>query len=431
MSGDATLGEVGIVYALRDPRTNRIRNVGTTKTTLAIRLARHLANPPSADVAAWLADLKAAGLKPAIESLRSDIPIGDLLTTEKAEIRSHVLAGDDLININGGVSAAKKVLADWAAALAQVDTEREWAALADAVRAACNGPLPPGHNSVIPVRDETWRAIEETREAKRAEKSAPDDRMPPAGVDPNTWRSPRVIATQTYYAHARHAFDLLLEDAWWAIGQEFHGSRKEHLEHCITAAVEAPGLTSAAHVGRYLALLRWYLTAVAPRRHLAARTGRPVKGAAFRAWVTEDSQVREAISVVEQVEYTGYAADQLDDRYDPGAADLLVTLAAAWMLPRPLSDTVRGIAERTLRDLIRYGSLDEPLARLYVTVDPEALDHVYGRTWQAGSTLISACRLVVARASFNISQGYYPGAPTLPTRRPGLLPPSRLRRFPT
>ncbi|XVU24212.1 hypothetical protein ACQPZJ_44440 [Actinoplanes sp. CA-054009] len=356
----------------------RIHYIGATGTTLAVRLARHLANPSSDALAAWLGELKATGLKPIIEPVRIGVPAADLPAAERAEIHSHVLAGHDLLNINSGVTSAKKILADRAAALAKLDSEQEWAALADAVRTGCEGPLPPGHRLVIAVREETWRAIQQAREAKKVEASTPVDLMPPAGVDSNTWRSPRAIAMQNYYAWSRQAGDLLLEDAGGAIGSEFHGSRKDDLERCITGAVEASGLTSAAHVGRYLALIRWYLTAVAPWRHLAARAGRPVSGPAFHAWITEDPQVRDAAAIIEQVNRTGHAADQLEDHYDPGPADLLVSLAAAWTLPRPMTATVAEIAKVTLRDLTKFGSLDEPLARLYLEVDPEALDHVYG-----------------------------------------------------
>ncbi|MCM4085126.1 hypothetical protein [Paractinoplanes hotanensis] len=377
MTANTTVAGPGTVYALRDPRTKRIRYIGATGTTLAVRLARHLAKPSSDALAAWLADLKAAGLKPIIEPVRSDIPAEDMLTAENAEIHSHVLAGDELLNING-VSAAKKILADWAAALAQRNSEREWSALADAVRAGCNGPLPPGHHLVIAVREEIWQAIQKAREAKKVEDSTPADFMPPAGVDPNTWRAPCVIATQNYYACSKLARDLLLEDAGWAIGLEFHGSRKDNLERCITGVVGASELTSAVHVGRYLALLRWYLTAIAPWRHLAARAGRPVSGPAFHAWLTGDPQVRDAAAIVEKVKHTGHAADQLQDQYDPGPADLLVSLAAAWTLPRPLTGTVTEIVKVTLRDLTKFGTLDESLARVYLEADPEALDHVYG-----------------------------------------------------
>jgi hypothetical protein len=53
------------IYALVDPRDDRVRYVGKTRKTLPARLALHLESPTNRSMAAWFAELARALLAPA------------------------------------------------------------------------------------------------------------------------------------------------------------------------------------------------------------------------------------------------------------------------------------------------------------------------------------------------------------------------------
>ena len=83
-------------YVLTDPRTGKPRYVGSTKLTLAQRLAGHLVSPVSVDVWTWIIDLKRVRLTPLIEWVdRSDNPNG-----ERDAILTFRQEGADLLNRN-------------------------------------------------------------------------------------------------------------------------------------------------------------------------------------------------------------------------------------------------------------------------------------------------------------------------------------------
>jgi hypothetical protein len=52
------------IYALVDPRDERVRYVGVTRRTLASRVEKHIEKPTNAEMGAWFAELKKAALAP-------------------------------------------------------------------------------------------------------------------------------------------------------------------------------------------------------------------------------------------------------------------------------------------------------------------------------------------------------------------------------
>lgn len=74
----------GTVYALIDPRDGKPRYIGQTKRPLAERLSGHLGSTRTQPrVRAWVAELRAAGLRPRIIPLREGVAMGSWHTWQR------------------------------------------------------------------------------------------------------------------------------------------------------------------------------------------------------------------------------------------------------------------------------------------------------------------------------------------------------------
>jgi len=90
------------IYALRDPRDNRVRWVGQTEYEKA-RIAAHM-NPKRADMSAraqWIRSLKAEGLRPIMERLehRPSIGQGHPGERERHWMTVMLASGEPLLNV--------------------------------------------------------------------------------------------------------------------------------------------------------------------------------------------------------------------------------------------------------------------------------------------------------------------------------------------
>jgi hypothetical protein len=86
------------IYALVDPTNEIVRYVGMTRQALERRLEQHLAKSVNADVDAWVAALRSAGVTPEIRLL-TFAPAGDWWRFERSWImwlaeRGHILNRD-------------------------------------------------------------------------------------------------------------------------------------------------------------------------------------------------------------------------------------------------------------------------------------------------------------------------------------------------
>jgi hypothetical protein len=94
-----------IVYALIDPRTERIRYVGQTMRSARRRLRRHLAPcylTGTTRKEKWLRELVALGLEPRIEVLQACTTAAAMDVAERHHIASLRAAGEDLTNLARG-----------------------------------------------------------------------------------------------------------------------------------------------------------------------------------------------------------------------------------------------------------------------------------------------------------------------------------------
>jgi hypothetical protein len=87
----------GTIYALIDPRDDKIRYIGKTEKPILARLASHLATPTNPAMRVWINALSLQGLTPRIEAVTT-VPVSQLDEEEQRQIQRHADAGHRLFN---------------------------------------------------------------------------------------------------------------------------------------------------------------------------------------------------------------------------------------------------------------------------------------------------------------------------------------------
>jgi len=87
----------GAVYALIDPRDNKIRYIGKTTQPVLTRLAGHLAQPTNPAMRAWINGLSLGGMIPRVEAVATASE-AQLDAEEKRQISRHLKQGHRLLN---------------------------------------------------------------------------------------------------------------------------------------------------------------------------------------------------------------------------------------------------------------------------------------------------------------------------------------------
>jgi hypothetical protein len=368
----------GIVYTLKDPRDLLVKYVGATTVPLSLRLAGHLTSPASEPLREWIGELKAAGLVPIIEPLRENVPIAKLSAAETAEIHARTMRREPLLNVNGK-AAARRILEERAAVRARRRELAFWRATAARIRSV-TGPLPPGFDAVVTLSDDAWSAIEEVADVFEAMEAA--DRLPPKPLheitDPDNYLPEGARLMCELGRIAEDTDRLVLHEAYEQVGlDELWGIWEQTVRECVEATAGSRRFASRDEAGRYLALIRWYLAVIPPWRHLAYRCGIPPAGPEFHNWVTDDEDVRAALRIVEKREpFVGRAADDLSRGVSsrPGFLEILDSLTVVYSRRRPDRYDVAPV----LRLFAVDGHLDDRMAKTLLSVDPDAVDHVYG-----------------------------------------------------
>jgi len=89
--------KTGTVYALIDPRDDKIRYIGKTTQPVLARLAGHLAQPTNPAMRAWIASLSLQGFIPRVESVATASEAA-LDAEEQRQIQRHAREGHRLFN---------------------------------------------------------------------------------------------------------------------------------------------------------------------------------------------------------------------------------------------------------------------------------------------------------------------------------------------
>ncbi|MFE9793523.1 hypothetical protein ACFYRL_17495 [Streptomyces goshikiensis] len=382
-----TSQDTGTVYALVDPRTEAVRYVGQTRTTISTRLSGHRSQP-SPSLKEWFDDLDAAGLTPGASVLVANVPEDRLLETEKSEIARLLAAGADLLNVDSN-PVRQRLLAEQAAQKwreeepARQEAERirreaanaPWRESAEYARVFIGGPLAPGDIPPVPLGAEIIASLARLRAAE----SEPDD-----GAEDVVIRRGRPVLINrrdmllnSASMPLSRAVDAHAKSVW---GRVLGNTRDEFvyaLTGSITDALRSPEL-SAEDAQRYISLVPWALIAVGPWATLAERGGITIRSDEFVNWVSNDPAIREALRflLLENghcpIQFTRLDAPT-DARGRPVPSRpslLLVAMAYAYQPAVDLPDAVRAETLGLLRALAKDSQVTPPMLRLLHRLDP-------------------------------------------------------------
>jgi hypothetical protein len=339
----------GSIYGIADPRDHVIRYVGQTTQPLSRRLGGHLNNARPSRLRTWFDTLIAAGVRPEILLLKSDVAAGDLDEAEAAEITRRLADGDQLLN-EASTARGRRVLYQRVRADDAAATRRGWHEVATAVRALLGGPLAPPLGEPPALPPEAWQAI-------RA------GELPPFG------RSDV----------GRIVWDVFA-DGWREVSFMTGGDSWDDLRDEVDIALRRPFATSG-EASRYISLLPWLGIAVLPWWEMAERAGLAESDEQFIAWIGPDTEAGQALRLASHYGRAGLRPLVRAMHRDGSIFDcpaILAAVAAAHggitlpaVLNRPIATTLAALASREL--------LTAPLADLLVALNPRALDEVFGR----------------------------------------------------
>jgi hypothetical protein len=162
------------------------------------------------------------------------------------------------------------------------------------------------------------------------------------------------------------------------------GTGSDSFDHCLernTRAVLNARCDRREDASRFVALAVWYTVAMHPWRHLAELAGLPLDDASFTAWAARDDEVREALAFLAGC--GDWVLDRLSIRehcpqHEKAPGRLLGAVAAAYSGTES-PEIVRSDLATTLGDLAGDHMLTQPMADLFLQLNPRALDSVFGR----------------------------------------------------
>ncbi|MGW3383388.1 hypothetical protein ACWDCO_24770 [Streptomyces albogriseolus] len=378
MTTSSTTATKGTVYALIDPRDGVTRYIGQTTRSLTTRLAGHMSKP-APSITAWITELKAAGLRPAIAPLHQDVPASILLRLEREEITRRLLDGEKLLN-SGSTGDARKAFAKLEEEQRKARTRAAWQEAAHRTRAALGGPLPPGEIPAAPFPEEVWQHMPTLWATQDSAPSIDEALQPP--FDPAAWEARRVV---------QDAEERLSELLWSGVRAGWGAVRGRddkvdgRLESVVKeiVSIRCASLKDAA---RLLTLAPWCVIAVAPWAALAKRAELSLDTDDFIAWVTDRPDVEDALRLVcryqpGMLEHLA-SSEHYNDRLNPSVH---LVAAAAAHTPFDLSGESTHTVVYALRALARDQMLTAAMADLLARLDPRALDDVFGKDLAAAA----------------------------------------------
>ncbi|WP_331763223.1 hypothetical protein OG571_47690 (plasmid) [Streptomyces sp. NBC_01369] len=372
-----TAATTGTVYALIDPRDGVTRYIGQTSQTPAARLAGHLSSP-AACVSAWFAEMKTAGVQPAIVPLHQDVPVSILTRLEREEITRRLLDGEPLLN-KGSTGDARKALAKRAEEARTERVRAAWEEAAHRTRVGLGGPLPPGDIPSAPFPENVWQYIPSLWQAQDAVTEAQESSQD--RFDEALWGLERKV---------RDAEERVSSQLWnsvragWGLMRGRDDKVDKKLESMVkgTVGIRCESLEEAT---RLVTLAPWCIIAITPWAALAARAGLSLDIDDFATWVTDRPEVEDALRFVCRYRpgLLGHLAgmEHYNDALRP--SEHLVAAAAAHT-PYDVPSEIGPAVTKLLREVARDQMLTAGMAGLLARLDPGSLDDVFGKD-MAGS----------------------------------------------
>lgn len=391
-----TTPTTGTIYALLDPRTNDVRYVGQTTKPIQVRLAGHLAAPAPL-VKAWIEDLAVEGRLPQIVPLREDVPAEELGAAEKEEIEAHSARGEILNIASNSLGNARRRKAS-AAEQKRRDAEEKamdrawrqasWRQVADQIRAATGGPISPVDIPIHDIPAAIWSAYEAYHEADRylgaaevAYTLAPggglriDESRTPNAQEVVEARRRRLAVEpvlQRYFRRYCAAFAAVDTGEGYGGKGAFCRGEDEYKKE----------FADPVHMARYLSFIPWAARALDPWVIMAEEAGMDAKGEEFLKWVSDDDVTREVINLCRA---GGVRTGVLRQSWDRDVAAHALAVGAAHVPDFIVPDLLRALLEKTLVELTRERQATREMCLLLQSLNPEALDTVYGTDELAAS----------------------------------------------
>jgi hypothetical protein len=401
-----TDASTGTIYALIDPRTEAVRYVGQTTKPIEVRLAGHLAAPAPL-VKGWIEELAVEGRRPEITPIREQVPTAELDLAEREEIALHATSGDLLNVASNAVGNAKRRKASREEAKRREVEEKamdlswrqaSWRLVADQIRAATGGPIPPSDIPARRIPEAVWETYQSYHEAEDwLARHLSDGYLLIPGVGVTTaGDSPEAREGQEIRRLRQRCKDGL-EDFMRTFSRSFSAvdDGERYGEGIFGRGDDAykVAFTDPSHMARYLSLIPWAARSLDPWVALADAAGIDSCDAAFAEWVSDDSDTRAAVKLFQDAETPGYLGRRYD-RWDTDIASFTLALGVAhipgFVVPELLTPDLR---DRLVKVAMDRQATSE-MCNLLQEIDPKALDTVYGKD-----------RLAIADAELGLPAG--------------------------
>ncbi|MFB7707859.1 hypothetical protein [Streptomyces sp. NPDC056105] len=383
--------DLGTIYGLIDPRTNEIRYVGQTSKPIQVRLAGHLA-APAPRVKAWIDELAVEGQLPQIEPIREEVPAAELDEAERAEIAARA-ADSDLLNVvSNAVGNARRRKASQQeakrreaeeAAMNRAWKQASWRLVADQIRAATGGPIAPSDVPVRPIPEAVWEMYQSYRETGDwLARHISDGYILVPGVGPTVAgdstearegqevRQMRQRCKDGLQGFMRtYSCSFSSVDDGERYGEGIFGRGDDAYE----VAFDTPH-----HMARYLSWISWAARSLDPWVALADAAGIDIREAPFVDWVSNDPDTRAAVRLFQDAGTAGYIGRRYD-RWDTDIATFILALGAAHIPGFIVPELLKFDLRDTLIKVAKDRQATREMCDLLVSIDPRALDTVYGK----------------------------------------------------
>ncbi|MEV0220921.1 hypothetical protein [Streptomyces sp. NPDC050704] len=386
-----TTPSAGTIYGLTDPRTGEVRYVGQTTKPIEVRLAGHLAAPAPL-VRGWIEELAVEGRRPEIAPIREHVPTGELDLAEREEIALHAISGALLNVASNAVGNARRRKASREEAKRREAEEKamdlswrqaSWRLVADQVRAATGGPIPPSDIPARRIPEAVWETYQSYREAgdwltrhsSGGYLLVPGVGLTAAEDSPEAQEGQEIRRLRQRCAGGLEDFMRSFSRSFSAVddGERYGDGIFGRGDDAYKVAFADP-----SHMARYLGLIPWAARSLDSWVALADAAGIDSRDAEFAEWVSSDSDTRAAVKLFQDAGTPGYLGRRYD-RWDTEIATFVLALGAAHIPGFVVPELLRSDLRDRLTKVAKDRQATSEMCNLLQAIDPKALDTVYGR----------------------------------------------------
>lgn len=315
-----------------------------------------------------------AGLQPLISPIRSNIPLDELLAAERAEITRRLLNGEQLLN-EASTGEARKVLRQQEEDARKERYRAAWEQIAHQTRQIVGGPLAPGDLPLMELPEKMWASLpglwDMQEHLEQRDFTPPGGPIDIEGIELET----RLFDVQNRLSSALSERVLPAWTRLWNVDDDDTADTIESLIKGVIR-VRCPSPEDAAQL---ITLTPWCVVAVSPWASLAQRAGIALEPQNFVAWVSDDPEVQEALRFVSGLRPKLFQTlARMDPPYDRMRMSDYLAFTTAAHAPFDVPAELTRDALTLLRAVGRQKMLTAPMASLLASLDPTALDDLFG-----------------------------------------------------